>query len=273
MVLPTLEPGPLPPLPPPEKRADLAEARARREGAAIATRSTWPTGADRTGAGEETLDPGCHVLQLFAVDPRAGHPGTRGRLDLDAEMRDSEGERLLARDRSDAPDAMLLKCVGETTRVQVAFAGAASGAPVLVAHFAWPLADHLPVLWGPDAQARMTHVLLVRHVPALRQEPTLLAQGGYGLTPVPMSIEPGGCYLALTALAKGEARSLGLRVRIGASELGDDRGVEEDGAAVAFCAGPETHALALVEARGTPQVGWGLSVYRLQSNVWQGARP
>jgi hypothetical protein len=265
---PALEPGGLPALPPPEKRADVAEARARRDGATIATRTAWVAAPDRSGEADETLDAGCHVLALFAVDPRATRPGARARLDLDAEMRDSGGERLLARDRSDAPDAVLSRCFGETTRVQVGFAGAAAGSSVLVAHFTWPLPEHLPTLWGPDAQARMARVLLARHLPALRQEPTMLAQGGYGLTPVPLSLEPGGCYLAVATLARGDARSIGLRVRVGATDAGDDRGIDDDGAAVAFCAGESTHAQALVEARGAPQVGWGLALYRLQSSVW-----
>jgi hypothetical protein len=267
-VLPALEPGTLPVLPPPEKRAEIAEARARRDGATIATRSSWETGPDRTGLGEDTLAPGCHVLQLFAVDPRTLRPGSRGRLDLDAEMRDADDERLVARDRSDAPDATLSKCVGATTRVEVTFAGATAGSTVLVTHFTWPLPDHLPALWGDDAKARMGHVLLVRHLPALRQDAIMLAQGGYGLTPVPLSLEAGGCYVAVATLVKEQARSIGLRVRVGATDAGDDRGIDDDGAAVAFCAGDTTHATAVVEARGTPLLGWGLALYRLQSGVW-----
>jgi hypothetical protein len=271
-LLPALEPGTLPVLPPPEKRADVAEVRARRDGATIATRSVWPTGADRTGVGEDTLAPGCHVLQLFGIDPRAVRPGARGRLDLDAEMRDADDERLVARDRSDAPDATLSKCVGVTTRVQVTFAGAMAGSPILVTHFTWPLPDHLPSLWGPDPQARMGHVLLVRHLPALREDATMLAQGGYGLTPVPLSIEPGACYVAVATLVKEQARAIGLRVHIGATDAGDDRGIDDDGAAVAFCAGDATHATALVEARGTPLLGWGMALYRLQSGMWGAPR-
>jgi len=272
VVLPAAEPGGLPALPTPEKRADVAEARARRDGATIAPRTAWLAAADRSGEADETLDAGCHVLQLFAVDPRSLRPGSRARLDLDAEMRDEGGDRLLARDRSDAPDAVLARCFGETTRVQVGFAGAPAGSAVLVVHFTWPLPDHLPSVWGTEAQARIARVLLARHLPALRQDPSMLAQGGYGLTPVPLSIEPGGCYLALSTLVKGDARAIGLRVHVGATDAGDDRGIDDDGAAVAFCAGDRTSALALVEARGAPQVGWGLALYRLQSSVWGGPR-
>jgi hypothetical protein len=271
-LLPMSEPGPLPALPPPDKRAEVMEARARRDGAAIRLRATWEAGVDGAGAGQEVLEAGCHALQLFALDPRALHPGRRGKLDLDAEMRDAADDRLLARDRTDAPDAQLSACVGESTQVNVVFAGSPTGAPVLVSHASWPLPAHLPTLWGSEARARMAHVLLTRHLPSLPREPAQLAQGGYGVTPVPLSVEPGACYLAVVALAKEASRALGLHVHVGTTDVADDRGVDDDGAAVAFCAGERTRALAEVEARGTPLLGWGLALYRLQSGIWEGSR-
>jgi mRNA-degrading endonuclease toxin of MazEF toxin-antitoxin module len=269
---PMSEPGALPALPAPDQRAQIAEMRAKRDGAVIALRETWQAGVDGTGGGEKTLDPGCHSLQLFALDPRATHPARRGKLDLDAEMRDESDDRLLARDRTDAPDALLAACVGEPTHVGVLFAGSPPSAPVLVAHFVWPLLDHLPTLWGTEARGRMAHVLFARHVASLRREPVVLAQGGSGVTPVPLSIEPGACYLGVTALVKEAARAIGLRVHVGSNDAFDDRGVDGDGAAVAFCAGNQTHALAEVEARGSPLLGWGFALYRLQSGVWEVSR-
>jgi hypothetical protein len=268
LMLPVSEPGPLPPLPPPDRRADLAEIRARRDGATILARRSWTAGLDGAGAGETMLAAGCHSLQLFALDPRAAHPGRRGRLDLDAELRDASDNRLLARDRTDAPDAQLSACVGESTRVGVIFAGSPPDAPVLMSHAAWALPDHLPTLWGSEARGRMAHLLLARHVVSLPDEPVQLAQGGYGLTPVPLSLEPGACYLAVATPVKDTARALGLRIHVGASDAADDRGVDEDGAVVAFCAGQRMNALAEVEARGTPLLGWGLALYRLQSGIW-----
>jgi hypothetical protein len=269
VLMPVLEPGVLPPLAAPEKRAETAELRAKRDGAVIAERATWRAGIDGTGTGDETLDAGCHTLRLFAPDPRAGHPTRHGKLDLDAEMRDSANDRVLARDRTDAPDAELDACVGETTRVEVVFAGSPPVAPVLVAHFAWPLPQHLPALWGPEARGRLAHILSARHVVSLPREPMMLAQGASGLTPIPLSIEAGGCYLALTTRIKEAARTLGLRVHIGPNDVFDDRGVDGDGAAVAFCAGRRTHAVAEVQARGAPLLGWGFALYRLQSGLWE----
>ena len=266
---PAPEPGLLPAMPAPEKRADAAEARARRDGGSVLARTTWVTGVDGTGAGEDTLEPGCHTLQLFAVDPRASNPAHHGKLDLDAEMRDASGDRVLARDRTDAPDARLELCVGDTTNVQVVFVGSTPGAPVLVAHVESPLPERLPAVWGSEARAHMAHVLLSRHVRSLLREPVLLAQGGSGSTSVPLTVEPGACYLAVVAIMQGAARSVGLRVHTGVHDAFDDRGVDENGAVVVFCAGDRTGALAEVEARGTPLLGWGMALYRMGSSAWE----
>jgi hypothetical protein len=270
--VPGPEPGALPPLPPPESRADIAEGRARRDGAVIAQRVTWQAGMDGSGAGHATLEPGCHRLRLLAVDARSPRAGGQSRLDLDAEMRDKADDRLLARDRSDAPDAELAACVGESTRVEVLFAGSPPNAPVLVAHFAWSLPKALPTLWGSEARARMAKVLLARHVASLPRQPFMLAQGGPGGTPVPMAIEPGCCYLAVVSLVQGTARAVALRVQVGAGDVFDDRGIDDSGAVVAFCAREHDRALAHVEVRGAPPLGWGLAVYRLDDDVWEGSR-
>jgi hypothetical protein len=264
-----IEPGPQPALAPPERRADLAESRARRDGAAIDARSTWQAGIDGAGSSEEILQPGCHTMELFAVDPHASHPLRRHKLDVDAEMRDAADDRLLARDRTDAPDAQLSVCVGDTTRAGVVFVGAPAGSPVLISHVEWPLPDHLPSTWGGEVRARMAHLVLARHLASLPSDPTQLAQGGSGTTPVPMPVEPGACYVAVVALAQGTAHSIGLRVRVGARDAVDDRGGEDAGAVVAFCAGDRTVASAQVEAHGTPLLGWALALYRLQTGIWE----
>lgn len=265
---PFAEPGALATLPTPEKRAALAEARAKRDGASIGSRSTWRSGADGAGVGEQTLAPGCHAFQLFALDPGTIHPTRRGKLDLDAEMRDMVDDRVLARDRTDAPDAELPVCVGETTQVGIAFVGSPPGAPVLVSHVAWSLPEHLPTLWGAEARAHMAEALLARHVVSLPAEPIQLAQGGSGVTFVPFSIEPGGCYVAIVSLVQGVARAVGLRVRVAARDASDDRGPDATEALVGFCAGTRAFASAQIEAHGTPLLGWGLALYHVQTGVW-----
>jgi hypothetical protein len=265
---PAPEPGALPAMPLPEKRADVAEMRARRDGALVGERVTWNASTDGTGSADDRLGPGCHTLQLFAVDPRS-NPGQHGKLDLDAEARDGAGDRVLARDRTDAPDARLDVCVGEMTPIEVVFVGSPPRAPVLVTHAEWPLPDRLPTLWGSEVRARMAHVLLTRHVRGLLRDPVLLAQGGSGTTPVPLPVEPGACYLALVSLVQGASHAVGLRVHVGPRVAFDDRGVDENGAVVAFCAGGRTTATAEIEARGTPLLGWGFALYRVGAAEWE----
>jgi hypothetical protein len=266
---PAAEPGSLPLLLLPARRAEQAEAIARRDGATAIGRATWEARADGTGSGTDLLGPGCHVLQLFAPDPRTVAPPGRGKLDLDAEMRDASGDRVLARDRSDAADARLSVCLGEDTPVEVGFVGSPPRAPVLVAHWSWPLPAHLPTAWGSEAMGRMAHLLLTRHVGPLVHEPVALVQGGSGATPVAFAVEPGACYVALLAVTQGSARVVTLRARVGGTESLDDRGPDENGAVVAFCAGPREAAFMEVDAHGTPLLGWGLAVYRVADGIWE----
>jgi hypothetical protein len=209
------------------------------------------------------------VIELLAPDPRATAPDGRGKLDLDAEMRDGSGDRVLARDRSDAPDARLSVCVGEDTPIQVAFVGAPPRAPVLEAHWSWPLPAHVPSVWGAEAVARMAHVLLTRRAGQLPHEPAALLQGGSGLTPLALHVQPGACYVALLAVTQGSARTITLRARVGTRESLDDRGPDENGGVVAFCAQANDAAVVDVEAHGTPLLGWGLALYRVVDAVWE----
>lgn len=263
------DPGALPTLPAPESRAEIAEARASLDGGTIESRRTWQSGPDGSAAGHETLEPGCHRLRLLALDRRSPRAPARLGLDLDAEMRDEADDRLLARDRSDAPDAELSVCVGETTRVEVVFAGSPPDAPVLVVHASWSLPQFLPTIWGNEARARMARVLLARQVRSLPRQPFILVQGGSGGTPVPLSIEPGSCYLAVVSLVEGTARAVALRIHVGGEDVFDDRGIDDRGAALAFCARQHDRAVARVEVRGAPPLGWGLAVYRIADGVWQ----
>jgi hypothetical protein len=282
---PPPEPGALPPLPSPEKRAEVAETRARRDGAKTAPREAWTAGADGKGEGRLVLEAGCHRVELFAPEsfssdlrltrpsPRPGIPGgfaRRMRLDLDATLRDEDG-LVLAHDHTSAPDARIDVCVGEATTTSVLFEGAPPGSPVLTTHASSPLPEHLPMAWGRGTRARMAAALLPRHVGVLPGDAVLLAQGASGLTPVPIPVEPGACYVAVAAMERGHARGLGLRVVIGARESVDERGTNDESTAVAFCAGDRDRVRLEVEARSTG-VSWGLALFRVASSVWERTR-
>jgi hypothetical protein len=264
------EPGALPPLPVPEKRALVAEARARRDGATLSPRVEWVAGVDGKGEGRMVLEAGCHRVELFAPDIRGIVPAARYRLDLDATLRDEDGG-VLAHDHTTAPDARIDVCLGEATTATVAFEGAPPGASVLRTHASSPIPQRLPSTWGRETRARMAAAMLPRHIGTLDSDAVILVQGASGLTPVPVDLEPGACYVAVAALERGHAHGLGLRVLVGARESVDERGTNEDASVVAFCAEDRDRGRIEVEARSTG-ISWGLAVFRVASRVWEWPR-
>lgn len=264
-----VDPGALPALPPPERRADAAEARGRREGATVEVRRILASGNEGTGNARVELTPGCHRIELFAPEPRNG-VRHRARLDVDAELRDEVKDELLARDRGDAPDAHLEACVGVRTSALVNFGGAPSMIDIQLTHARWGIPENLPDVFGPDGRARMTGALRSRAVVLPATLPVFLATGVAGSTPVAIDVEPGACYVGLAAIVHGTARSFTLRASVGARETEDDRG-SGGGAIVAFCSYERSRALVEVDVRGGTS-GWGLAVFRVASGVWE-ARP
>lgn len=258
--------GGLPVLPPPQKRAELAEARARRDGAHVGARTGLRARDDGSGDAELTLVAGCHRLELFARD----RARSRHRLDVDAELR-APNDRVLSRDRTEAPDARLEACLGRDTKVTVVFVGAPPNSELVTTLASWPLPEHLPSLWGAAARSKMARVMFSRHVAAPPAGPIFLGQGSSGTTPLPLSVETGGCYLAVVALTHGHARALQIRSVVGARESTDERGAAEEAALSAFCVQAHETARVEVHTRGTG-VGWGLAVFRMKSEAWEAGR-
>lgn len=260
------EPGPLPIAPAPNERADAAEARARREGAAVGARQAFMTDADGSGSLQLQLQPGCHRIELFGTDPRVlGKTGAR--LDVDAELRDTDDDAVLARDRSEAEDAHLEACVGGETLGQLFFAGAPPRSPMTLTRAEWPIPERLPRAWGRQVRARMAAALRLHHSPELVEAPVLVEQGPSGITPVPLQVTPGACYLAVAGIAHGTPRGLGLRATSGEESSADDRGLNDDSGVIAFCARESDHARISVDARGV-SLAWVLAVYRVGSGAW-----
>lgn len=263
---PLIEPGNLPPLPPPQRRADAVEARARMDGAQVFPRDTWSAGADGTGGATLELAPGCHRIELLPSDLRdPSH--RRPRLDLDAELREAGTDAVIARDRSDAVDARLEACVGAKKIVRALFAGAAPRAQVVVSRAYWSLPTKLPSLWGPDAVARLAQALHARRAQPPPDAPVFLAHVASGTTPLVVPVEPGACYLAMVVVSVGSARSLSLRARVSGHESADERGHADDVALAAFCAGGSRRALLEVEARGIGLAA-GLALFRTGGRAW-----
>ena len=265
VVLTTSEPGPQPTLAPAHKRVESAELRAKSEGAHIEATEKVNVRSDGTGMTEVELDPGCHRIDLLAHEVEGG---ARARVDVDAELRDSDDETLLARDRSEAADARLYACVGVPVLGAVAFAGAPSSGKVSRVHASWPIPDAVTRAFGPHARARMAGALLSRGLTRLPGAPVWLGQGGSGLTAMPVPVEAGACYVAVVAATRGRMRQLALRASVGALESADERGAQEEGAAIAFCARDRRFVRLEVEARGANPT-WALALHRVQSGVWE----
>ena len=117
----------------------------------------------------------------------------------------------------------------------------------------------------------MARVLFLRHVAVPADAPIHLAQGSSGTTPLPLSVETGGCYVAVVGVARGHARQLQLRALVGARESTDERGATEEAALSAFCVRAHETARLEVLARGTG-VSWGLALFRVKSSVWEAGR-
>lgn len=263
--------GALPPLVPEGKRADAAEARATRDGAQVLARRTFQASDDGSGENEIDLEPGCHRIEIFGRDPRTDRSPRRFRLDLDAELRDPDGDRVLARDRTEAADAHLETCVGRPTRVSLVFVGAVPRSDVTVSTARWPLPNRLPALWGPLTRAKMARAMLTRHVAIPADDPIFLGQGASGTTTFPLPVEIGGCYVAVVGLARGSARTLALRAHVGTRASSDERGASEEAALTAFCVKPHERARVEVHLRGSA-VAFGLAVYRVKSEAWESVR-
>ncbi len=257
------EAGPLPALAPAIKRVESAELRARRDGAAIVTRSVLTASKDGSGSARVDVDPGCHRFDLSASEARK-----RGRVDLDAEIANVKDDSLLARDRGDAADAHLDLCVGTSMSLRLAFVGASPDEPILIAHAIWPLPASFGLDWNADTRARMLGAFVAHRMPAPIDKPTFVALGGGGLTSVFAEIEPGSCYVAATGLSHGVVRAMRLRAAVGLNEASEERPPQEGAGLVAFCARDREVAQFEVDARGT-SVAWTLALFRVASGAWE----
>jgi hypothetical protein len=260
-----VDPGPVPALPTPEKRAEAAESLARRDGAAISQRAMAQANADGAGVVRVRLERGCHRIELFSPEQHAGR--RKLRLDLDAELHDESGDQLLARDRGEAADARLDVCSGERQDTLLSFGGAVPLSPIIIARATWPLPATLPNVWGPDASRRLAGAMRARHVTP-PSAPVALFEGIAGGTTFVADVEPGACYVAVVAATRGAPRGVVIRAAVGASEHADERGTPDGAALVSFCTGDRDRVRLTVEARGS-SLAWGAALYAMTSGAWE----
>jgi hypothetical protein len=236
-----LEPGAL------TERLARTDRRARLDGAESVVRTGMKASILGTGELSLRLAEGCHRLELLAEVPQVV---PRRATDVDAEVRESETGRPLARDRADSADARLEFCLGEATSVDVQFLGAAGPVMVMASDARWPVPRLIPAHWGARARGGLAMALRRRGAPSPREQAIFETLGVQGETSVPVEVEPGRCYLAAVSVIRGDVRGLRLSADIGGRMLRDEAFDRGDGAAVTFCSEAERSALMRVEARG-----------------------
>jgi hypothetical protein len=259
------DPGPQRPLEPVAARARRAEQRAHTLGAATVRYQILSAESDGSGREGIHFDEGCHRVELFA-DPLGKHP-----IDLDAELRETSNERLLARDRSDAPDARLEFCAGTSTSAELIFAGAPGGVHVTMLDALFALPRGAPTMWGARARAGVAAALFRRRMTGVQSDPIEQRLGVAGVTLIPVSIEPGNCYIGTLATMRGEPRSMMLSAKVDTRITYDATAGLAEGAAVAFCSAGADRADFEVEVRGSA-IAWVLDLWAMGSGPFDEGR-
>jgi len=255
-VAPLADPGPRSGLEPQVSRARQAEQRAKNSGASGVRVQTFSSEGDGTGREALRIEEGCHRIEMFS-DLLGKRP-----VDLDAELRETATERLVARDRSDAPDVRLDLCAGATMGVELLYAGAPGAVPVMLLDAVYPLPKGVPTTWGARARAGLSAALWRRRIPLVEERPIEQRLGVAGVTTIPISVEPGSCYVAALATIRGEPRSITLSARVDTRVAFDSNAGLVDGAAVAFCSAGDDWARIEAEVRGSA-VSWVLAAWQL----------
>jgi hypothetical protein len=257
-VAPFADPGPRVAAEPLATRIRRAEQRARAAGATGVKVQTFTADADGSGREVVRVDEGCHRIELFA-DALPKRP-----MDLDAEMRESSTERLLARDRSDAPDARLEMCAGATMGADLAYAGAPGPMHVMMLDAVFLLPRGAPTIWGARARAGIAGALFRHRVAPIESEPVDQRLGVAGVTSFPIPIEPGGCYLAALGTMRGEPRLISLSAKVDSRVAFDSSAGIAEGASVGFCTAGSDTARIDVEVRGSA-ASWVFALFQLGS--------
>lgn len=254
--LPSPSVGPRPLLPPLAERVTRLEASARREGARSVRNTS--VGADRSGRGDLalTLEVGCHRLDVL------GQPGNDGEVDVDAELRTLSGDEALVGDGSENGQATLEWCVGAATRARLVFGGAAAEREVGVVHASFELPDALPAEWGPVARGRLAMALGPRLRSALASPPVYTSLGVQGATLLPVSVEPGACYVVAASSIRGALANLALGVESGAMRRENNAASSWQGTALSFCNDDGDVATVEVQATGTG-LAWLLGAWQV----------
>jgi hypothetical protein len=162
-------------------------------------------------------------------------------------------------DRSESPDALLAICVGEPQMTTLSFVGAPPGARVLVLSGRRSLPSELPEAIDLDTGASVAQALLRHRAPFPTTQPLLTSFGVVGKTRLPMSVEPGQCYVAALSPMGGLPRLVSLALTAGGPPSVAHSTDAHDGVAVAACARGTRATLDVEVVGGGSQ--WALLVW------------
>jgi hypothetical protein len=262
---PLADPGPRGQIEPLAVRARRAEDRAKNQGANGIRAQSFTAEQDGSGRELVRIEEGCHRIEIMA------ELNGKQAIDLDAELRETTSERLVARDRSDAPDVRLEFCAGSSMGVDLVYAGAPGPVEVMFLDTLYPLPKGAPTIWGARARAALSGALWRRKLPPIDDPPIEQRLGVAGLTSMPIPIEPGSCYVAAVGTIRGDPRSVTLTAKVDTRIAFDSNAGLVDGSAVAFCSGGSDRARIEMEVRGSA-VAWVLDVWRLGSGSFEEGR-
>lgn len=265
-VLPHRDPGPSAPLghsgPRPsaasvEQRAAAIEKRRHRDGARITLREKLV--ADDGGRGQTLvrLTPGCHQLDVLGAAVSPG--GARG-VDVDADLLLEPSGEPLATDHTEAADANLGFCIGESAVARLRFTGSPPGQPALLIAATQPLPRGLPEDWGAGPRGRVAEALTRQRGRMPVQAPVEQSMGVAGVTLVAADVIPGACYVAALAPIRGQTTGVAMAVN-GGRERAQNHAPEGGGTALSFCADRDT-ATFEIEARGAGVV-WLFALWKV----------
>ena len=253
--LPLGDPGPPPVLPPRAERLQVLSARAQRAAAISFRLEAQQADSEGTGVSPLALAAGCHELTLLADSVAFGEQP----VDLDVELVDAASGVRLGIDRAEDADASLSVCLGNGTRVELRFIGAAPNASLSLFLVRWDLPLGLPPTWGPEARGKLAALARAQRL-RLNNQPIFSSLGVQGTSQLPFELEPGVCYSALVVPLRGEVRNLSLSVRARAVGEVPRGSADTDGSAVSFCAHGARHATFEVDGQGA-SLAWLLAVW------------
>jgi hypothetical protein len=245
---PAGEPGPALPREPLAERLRRFEVLARESGAtSVETRLLPARGYVRL-----SLEPGCH--RLLASSERDREPYQL----LLQEPEQSRPDRL---DASDDGDVSHELCTARPRSLLVSVeAQTETDRQLSLAHS--PLPQGLPGRFGPQAAEQLLRALGASAAPKKLGPLVFASLGAQGRTPLPRSLLPRFCYLAVVAAIHGQTSALSLGVQAGASSGESTSAEGKPGPRVGFCTGKDAQVELDVEARGLG-VAWLFGLFQV----------